>query len=207
VLVFASRTTAASTIVRNCDFLRIHHRAEKIFHGKCVARKEVADGAAFPHTEYTFEIIEGVKGCVDGEGKPFKTLTFRCAGTRALRARDDGNTEAPLRLGLPEYNVGDELVLFLSAESSLGLCAPIGLHQGAFLVSKSAKERFVLNPAGPKLFKRAESADFQALDKREEEARSGESDKVDLKCFLGLCKKLKPEAASRKEAFELGGPR
>src|SRR5437870_354692 len=143
--LFSNRSPVQATLVEACNFITLTQRAETIFHGRCLQKKEVADGKPVPYTEYTFRVIEAVKGLKDPLGKPPETITVRHAGTRSGKARPDGLETAPLRLGLPEYEVGEEVVLFLSRESSFGLCAPIGLSQGRFAVIKKERRALVLN--------------------------------------------------------------
>jgi hypothetical protein len=180
--------------VRECDFLTLGTRARTIFHGKCVARREVPDGEPFPYTEYTFEVLEAARGAVDDAGKPLKTLTFRHAGVRTARQRQDGLEEVPRRFGLPEYEVGEEAVLFLSGESAAGLCAPIGLAQGRFAVVRQGGAAFVRNAAGKRLFSRTTGDKLAGLAPAEKAVLEAETPLIDLKCFLGLCRKVKAEA-------------
>lgn len=46
---------------------------------------------------------------------------------------------------LPRLQVGQEYVLLLTAESAAGLCAPVGLQQGAFRVVETKEGDIVLN--------------------------------------------------------------
>ncbi len=203
----SSPNAARAAAVRECDFLTLGARAATIFHGKCIARREVPDGEPFPYTEYTFEVIEAAKGAVDATGKPLKTITFRHGGTRTPRARQDGLEEVPRRFGLPEYEVGEESVLFLSRESSVGLCAPIGLEQGRFAVLRRDGGTFVRNAAGKKLFARTTADRLAALQPGERAALESETPLVDIKCFLGLCRKLKVEMAGESAGEGTGGQR
>lgn len=181
---------AASLVVEH-SFLQLHQNAGTIFHGKCVARKEVPDGEPLPYTEYTFEVIEAVRGCKDSQGKPLRTITFRHAGTRKGRVRADGLEEAPLRFGIPEHDIGEEAVLFLTKESSAGLCAPVGLEQGKFQVIRENRKAFVRNHRRAGLFEKVETSAFRALADEEGGLLSSPDEKLDLKCFLGLCAKVK----------------
>jgi hypothetical protein len=188
VLAFA--LPAKASLVLECGFDSLHRKAGTLFHGKCLERKEVVDGKPLPYTEYTFEVIQAVKGCKDGQGKAMKTITIRHVGTTKGRPRKDGLVEAPLRFGLPEYAVGEEVVVFLTRESRLGLCAPVGLSQGKFSVVGKDQKLFVKNPKRGKLFQSVDTSSFQALARDEEKALTSGDDLIELKCFLSLCRKL-----------------
>jgi len=120
---------AAASLVVHLDLVSLHARAGMLFHGRCTAKQEFPEAKPFPYTEYTFTVIDAVKGCRDGAGKTLETVTVRHAGTRSGYVRPDGLEVAPLRLGLPEHEVGEEAILFLTRESRLGLSAPVGLTQ------------------------------------------------------------------------------
>jgi hypothetical protein len=42
---------------------------------------------------------------------------------------------------MPQYQIGEESVIFLSAESRLGFTSPVGLQQGQFRVETDASEK------------------------------------------------------------------
>lgn len=185
---------AGGTIVAPLDFLALHERAGRLFHGRCLERREIVDGVPFPCTEYTFEVIEAIKGCRDPEGNPRKKVTFRHVGTRKAHVRSDGLVVPPLRLGLPEYQLGEEVVLFLTKDSRAGLCSPVGLPQGHFRVHRSRERRTVLvrnalNNRG--LFRDVPLRAFEGLEKKAAAALSREEGGVDLESFLDLCRKVR----------------
>ena len=188
--VLAAALPVTASLVLECGFRSLHQKAGTLFHGKCLERKEVVDGKPLPYTEYTFEVIQAVKGCRDGQGKLLKTITVRHAGTTKARPRTDGLVEVPLRFGVPEYAVGEEVVLFLTRESRLGLCAPVGLTQGKFSVVGKDRKLFVKNPKGDKLFEAVDTSSFRELARAEEKALTSGEKLIELKCFLGLCSKL-----------------
>jgi len=188
--VLAAALSARASLVLECGFGSLHQKAGTLFHGKCLERKEVVDGKPLPYTEYTFEVIQAVKGCKDRQGKVMKTITIRHAGTTKGRPRTDGLVEVPLRFGVPEYKVGEEVVLFLTRESRLGLCAPVGLSQGKFSVVRKDRKLFVKNPKGRTLFQTVDTASFKELARDEEKALTSGEKLIELRCFLSLCSKL-----------------
>lgn len=190
-LLLAMAAPLAAALVLEVGFVTLERNAGSIFHGRCIAKQEVEDGKPVPFTEYTFEVLGAVKGMKDPRGKDLETITFRHAGVRTGRVRGDGTEEAPIRWGIPEHEIGDEMVLFLTRESRGGLCAPVGLSQGKFRVMKKDGKAFVENPRGEALFREAGAAAFKPLEKGEAAALGSAERSIELSCFLGLCRKVK----------------
>jgi hypothetical protein len=185
---------AGATTVEEVGFLALRERAASLFHGKCLERKEVTDEGPIPYTEYTFEVLEAVKGCRDPTGEPLKKVVFRHAGTRAETVRPDGLVVPPMRFGVPEYEVGDEVILFLTRESALGLCAPVGLSQGAFKVARAKGAASVSSPVGFKrLLGGVEVAAFDGLRAGAAAAVLSPPERMPLEDFLELCRRAKGE--------------
>jgi len=115
--------------------------ADRIFLGKCVAVEEGEDTIAqgtLPVTTYTFEVERAIKGRVP------RLLTFQQLGhtTKGKLAKQGGMTMHGRAVtpesfhGMSEYAVGDRQVLFLIPNYLGGkVTYPVGLYQGAFLVS------------------------------------------------------------------------
>ncbi len=135
---------APATTTRDIDFVALEKRAATVFYGKCIARRTVDEGARISYVEYQFEILDGVKGCRDSKGRRLRRVVFRHAQLRP-RTLPDGTRFVPPKLGIPTYAIGDELVLFLTRESRLGLCAPVGLRQGCFRVTRRGNRRYAQN--------------------------------------------------------------
>jgi hypothetical protein len=145
-----------------------------------------------PYIEYTFKIASAPKGARDAAGEPLGTVTFRHACDRPGHVRPDGIEVAPLRLGIPEYRVGDELVLFLTKESDLGFCAPVGLLQGVFRVARTGKTAEVRNELrNQRLFERVSEEAFEGLAPEEQPAALKGREAVTLDHFLKLCRSVK----------------
>ncbi|MGQ9591104.1 MAG: hypothetical protein ACUVYA_12515 [Planctomycetota bacterium] len=189
-LALASQVFA--TIVAPLDFGELHRRSGRLFHGRCVSRREVFDGGTVPHTEYVFEVVEGVKGCRGPDGAPAKTVAFRHAGTRSGAPRPDGLEVPPLRLGVPEYEPGEEVVLFLTREAPSGLCAPVGLAQGVFRVKRSEGKATVRAPfGGRRLFAAVRAEAFEGIGSGAAAVLRDRSDEIPLETFLELCRRFR----------------
>ncbi len=199
-LVAPTARPLAGSLVLELNLVQLQDRAGAIVHGRCFARRDVPDGQPLPYTEYTFEVLEAVKGCQDANKKTLERITFRHAGTLRGTARADGTEAVPLNLGLPSYELGKEYVLFLTRESKAGLCAPVGLTLGKFTVQRKEGRAWVANSRGKKLFEGISKASFRGLSVEEANAlQSGADDggahgpgepTIELKCFLGLCGKV-----------------
>jgi hypothetical protein len=191
-LIVALAAPAGATLVRELDFLSLNRRAAAIFHGRCQARTEHAEAKPFPYTEYVFEVLAAAKGCEGPGGKTAGTITVRHLGTRTGHVRPDGLEVPPLRAGLPEYEVGEEAVLFLTRESSLGLCAPVGLTQGKFPVTRKKEQPYVRNSAATRpLIEKVDAGSLPATTATAvEKLRSGPRE-LEVAEFLGACRELK----------------
>ncbi len=95
--------------------------ANRIFVGKVIDAMEdyvYAAGGEIPVTVYTFEVDEVLRGDIGN------TLTIQQVGHRS----------DVFGRGMPRYEVGKTVILFLHADSQYGLTSPVGLGQGAFQV-------------------------------------------------------------------------
>jgi hypothetical protein len=124
--------------VRSLDLGQMTHRAARIFAGRCVSSKVVFDPVAGAEvTVATFRVDRAVKG-VSG-----RTVTVRMSGASSDPGSADAHSPVPI------FSRGEEVVLFLYGESSLGLSAPVGLGQGRFevITDKQGVKR-AINAAG-----------------------------------------------------------
>lgn len=191
-LVIVAPAALQATTVRELNFLALERAAGSVFHGRCLARREVTEGTPVPYIEYRFQILSAVKGCRDGNGKPVKFLTFRHVAPRRTFVRPDGTRAIPLRVALPTYRVGEEVVLFLTRESRIGLCSPVGLHQGKFSVLRAAGKASVRNAlANVGLFKRVEARAFTPEAEAVFRKIQREPSRLELQSFLKLCRGVK----------------
>ena len=103
--------------------------AGTVFSGRCISAETVLDPAlGMKVTQVTFEVDRAVKG------DPGRTVSVRMLG---------GDQGVP---GMPRFEIGEEVVLFLYAESELGLTSPVGMLQGKFRVYTDKNgERLAVN--------------------------------------------------------------
>lgn len=123
---------AESTMVEPLNFGQIVERAGRAFVGEVTAIEQLTTADGVPYTEYTFSVSESLKGDVGS------TITIRQFGLGAPRPGSQGMFQIFKVPGMPMYKEGERVLLLVTAESSIGLTAPVGLFQGAFRLSRDA---------------------------------------------------------------------
>ncbi|MFQ5740744.1 MAG: hypothetical protein ACE5JX_17210 [Acidobacteriota bacterium] len=127
---------ALATSVRTVNMADMVRYADRVFRGRCLSVTRTDAVAGFAALEYTFEIVEGIKGVRTGD-----TIVFRQV--------QSGRGTLGAIPGIPHYQSGQEIVLFLHADSRIGLTSPVGLSQGVFRLRRGDKgEISVLNGLG-----------------------------------------------------------
>ena len=117
--------------------------ADRIFVGRCMTVEETEEIIArgqMPVTRYTFEVERAIKGNLP------KVITVRQIGHPAHRALGKGGemtvhgraiTPDTFIHGMSEYHIGGRMLLFLIPNYLGGkVTYPVGLYQGAFIVSR-----------------------------------------------------------------------
>src|SRR5262245_43622008 len=79
-----------------------------------------------PYTDVELNVSETLRG------QTGSTLTFRQFGLQSALPAVDVRRYVGLVAGMPQYKVGEHVVLFLGRDSSLGYRTTIGLGQGKF---------------------------------------------------------------------------
>ena len=123
---------AAATMVESFNFDEMVQRADRIFTGKVTAVENGVTAEGAPYVAYTFAVSEDLKGNVGS------TITIRQFGFGASQPRGDNLVQAFKVPSMPAYKKGEEVLLLATAESVIGLSAPIGLFQGAFRLNRNA---------------------------------------------------------------------
>jgi hypothetical protein len=115
---------AEASRVRGLNLEEMTARADRIFNGKCVEIRVGVDPALGQTVTWVSFVPEhAVKGQVKGR------ITMKLLGNQSARARPGESTE-----GIPRFEKGEEVVLFLYPDSKHGLTSPVGFGQGAFKV-------------------------------------------------------------------------
>ena len=129
--LLAATISLTATTVRIVNLSEMVQASDRVFHGRCVSAREMTHSNGLPIVEYTFLVTDGIKGTVEGERVVFRQL-------QASRARGFGIA------GLPVFRKGQDLVLFLAADSRIGLTSPTGLSQGVFSVLQDRRGKLAI---------------------------------------------------------------
>lgn len=129
LLVLLTAVPALSTTVLRFTLDDLVERADVVVHGTCadVRGRETPDGVV---TDVTIRVIKTYKGA------PAETLSFTTYGGTT---RSRGTFIA----GSPQFEKGEELVLFLDRPNRVGYRMAIGMAQGKYTVSEDASGRKV----------------------------------------------------------------
>jgi hypothetical protein len=140
VLLLSAAVSISSSFpsqVRPIDLEQMTQRAARIFSGRCTGSRIEVDPALNRRVVVsTFHVQRAVKGVKGGP------VTVRML---AGPASAPGSEPA----GVPTFRPGEEVVLFLYGESTLGLTSPVGLGQGRFRIfSDKLGRKVALNDFG-----------------------------------------------------------
>jgi hypothetical protein len=124
VSILIAAPLRAQLLVMPVDLTYLSQRADVIVHGRVVdvVNEGMPGYANIPTVKVTLAVDEMMRGPEGG------TYTFRevSVGIRA-------------RMGRKAYRTGQELLLFLTAPSKLGLSSPVGIEQGRFHVTRDPR--------------------------------------------------------------------
>jgi len=112
--------------------------AGRIVHGVVVETSSGRDESGISATWITVAVARTVKGRSESH------LVFKQLG------RSDRPTDGSLLhvADLPDYRVGDEVVLLLRPESRRGFTSPVGMGDGVFRVDRTTVSARVRDPGG-----------------------------------------------------------
>jgi hypothetical protein len=135
--------TADAMSVRLASLEEVTDSAATIVHGTVREVRSGRDQRGAPATWVTLDVIGTLKG------GPHRETTFKQLGA-PLSSRSS-SAGRPL-IGFPGYRAGEEVVLFLHAESVLGFTSPVGGSQGVYRVERGSdrsRVRRELQAEGP----------------------------------------------------------
>ncbi len=125
MLAFASSAQALS--VGPVNLAEMIRQSGQIIYGTVAAVSQGIDESGLPYTEVQVTVDETIRGAESG------TLTFRQFGLQREPA-----PERPrffrLDAGMPHYNEGEQVMLFLTPTSAIGFRTTVGLDQGRFVL-------------------------------------------------------------------------
>jgi hypothetical protein len=126
-LMVASVTTVRAAMVERMSLEEVAHEAARIVHATVVEVRSGRDESGLPATWITLAVVRTLKGPHTPQ------LTIKQYGV--AEPLPDGTITRVA--GLPRYRVGEEVVLFLRADSARGFTSPVGFSQGAYRVSRT----------------------------------------------------------------------
>jgi hypothetical protein len=143
LIIAVTRQVDAHHMVLRFNLEEMTATADRVFLGRCVGVEETEELIAqgmLPVTHYTFEVERAIKGRLP------RRLTFSQLGHPAKHATGKGGeiivhgravTPDTFIHGMGEYQIGERFILFLIPNYLGGkLTYPVGLDQGAFVVSR-----------------------------------------------------------------------
>lgn len=179
---------AQATRIQLVNLEQMARKANQIFVGVCLAVEDsILPGTDIPVTSYTFSVTDRIKGELND------ALTIRQLGVREPRVQ--GDKALIFRVpGMPVYREGQEVVLFLISDSSLGLTSPVGLSQGAFTVQERDGRKVLQNGIQNAGLFNSLSIDISIqkwkLSEKEAELISVPKGPVNLETFTAVVKKM-----------------
>jgi hypothetical protein len=133
VLGILAAPAGATMILRSMSLPEVAGEATRIVHGTVTDVRSGRDESDAPATWITIDVARTLKGSVG------RRLTIKQFGVAEPLA-DGTVTRIP---GLPAYQVGEEVVVFLRDDSERGFTSPVGLGQGVYRVSTRGGRRTV----------------------------------------------------------------
>jgi hypothetical protein len=125
-LGLAAPAAHATMMVKPMTLDEVTAESKHVVHGVVTSVVSDRDEHGVPSTWTTFEVAETLKG------DSARTLTIKQYGVAS--PLPDGTLT---RLsGMPRYEVGEEVVLFLRGASRRGFTSPVGLGQGTYRVRR-----------------------------------------------------------------------
>lgn len=138
---------AFATMVLPMNLKDMSRQSEKIFVGRCREVSIDLDENRMPSTYARFDVVKGIKGAESGEQVLIKQFGVNREPLNVLEGERALVPMKTMTVGGGAYQEGEEYLLFLYPESSLGFTSPVGAGQGRFQVSTdTAGLRTAVNP-------------------------------------------------------------
>jgi hypothetical protein len=120
-------TPGFATSMASQNLAALAKSAKDIVVGDVVRITEGRQGN-LPYQEVEVSVSEAIQGA------PGRTLKFRQFGTQAKQPAESGRRFIGQIPSMPQFTVGESVILFLGRPSSLGFRTTVGLQQGKFTV-------------------------------------------------------------------------
>jgi len=118
-LLFQSSLVATTVLPLNIE--ELISRADRAFRGICLSVEEITEQGNRQATLYGFSVLESMKGNLG------KQVTIKVSGWS-----QGGRGERRSIPGMPTFEPGEEVLLFLTRPNDNGFSAPVGLYLGVF---------------------------------------------------------------------------
>lgn len=167
--VAAAAPFVEATIVEALEVAELVARADRVVEARVAGVEPALDRQGRPATRVGLVVLSSVKGA---NGSVVEcVLPGGTAGGRTLRIA-----------GVPKLEPGEEVVVFLSRESSAGLTLPIGLGQGVY--------RSVRDPKTGAAHLRADLSGLDLRDRKTGAPVAGAAASVDRAAFLADLRRI-----------------
>jgi len=132
---------ALATSLASTNLVDLLRNSTSILKGEVTSVTDGVDPSGLPYTEVTLEVGQTLRGVETG------TYSFRQFGLLAPRLSPDGTRLAmPAPDGLPKYEVGEKVLLFMSRPASqTGLRSTYALGNGKFTLGPGRAENAMGN--------------------------------------------------------------
>jgi hypothetical protein len=165
--------------VKPVNLTDLVRQSDQIVTGTVTGVSQGTDEHGLPYTQVQVKVAESIRGGASG------TLTFRQFGLQTAQPASNGRKLLGLVAGMPRYTKNDQVALFLTRTSTLGLRTTIGLDQGRFVLRGGNYENGANNSG---LFK---DVDFSkvTLNAKEKFLTTTQIGAVSADAFLGLVRR------------------
>ncbi len=181
--IVARTPIARAGTAEKLDLAGLVEHADWIVHGRVATKHCTLDARGRPQTEYSLAVLDGFLGA---EANP---CVFRVPGG----VLPDGR--GMVLAGMPSFAVGEEVLVFLSSESSTGHRIPVGLAQGKYDVVRKANS--------PNLLLRGAS-DLKVVDANQKSTEFSSGETLDwnatVRTIQDLVAKKKAALAAKRAA-------
>ena len=189
LLALGAPASTALASARSANLAEMAARAGRVVHGR-ISEVRAGQHPSLSHVEVVFVTLDVIE-MLKGPSAPRVTFMQFAGAGRSVR-----------NFHLPEYKVGEEVVLFLYPESRHGLTSPVAEGQGKFLVRHDARagRRLLFNDRGNRaLFARVDASKLQtrlSLNQAERGLLARQEGAAELDSFRSLVRKLAANQAA-----------
>jgi hypothetical protein len=139
---------ARATSLLQMNLEQLEARSEKVFRGTVLGVKpgkvEVG-GGQLPTVTYRVRVDEEFKGKFEEVKEGVSVVEIRMVASEKASRVSGGVRHFSVFRDVPQLTTGQEYVLFMTANSRVGLSTTVGLGQGCFGIQHQGKEQVAVN--------------------------------------------------------------